>query len=121
MNPAEMQQAIERAQRWLANGWHPVPILAHDINKDAPQPWNGKTWKRPPTPGKQPWGALWTSQERMIWKATPATLAADWPGTSGFAFHPGLGVVCGGPPDATSPDNSRGGDSSSRNPLGSGS
>ena len=58
---------IERAQRWLANGYPPVPISRHDGPTSMVRAHDGKVIKL--SPGKQPHGLLWSKKATVsLWR-----------------------------------------------------
>jgi hypothetical protein len=81
---------LELAQRYLAAGYPPVPILRPDAPASLLK--DGKQVKQ--SPGKQPHGLLWSRKEREVYGATPAKVA-DWIKLRDIADYPGLGIACG--------------------------
>jgi hypothetical protein len=69
---------IALAQRYLAAGYPPVPILRHDDPVVVRK--RGMLIKQ--TPGKQPHGTLWSKKETMVYGATRATVGG-WATPSG--------------------------------------
>ncbi|MFZ1429142.1 MAG: hypothetical protein WAS21_20495 [Geminicoccaceae bacterium] len=82
-------EPIALAQRMLANGYFPVPILRHDAPATIER--GGKTVKQ--SPGKQPHGGLWARKETAVYGATAATIAG-WRRLD-LIEYPGLGTACG--------------------------
>src|SRR4051794_3171369 len=86
----EVRAQIERAQRCLANGYPPVPILRPDAPGAVER--NGKVVRK--SPGKEPHNALWARKERDVYGATARTVEG-WSRLRDIADHPGLGLACG--------------------------
>ena len=86
----KVRAQIERAQRCLANGYPPVPILRPDAPGTVER--NGKVVRK--SPGKEPHNALWARKEREVYGATARTVEG-WARLRDIADHPGLGLACG--------------------------
>src|SRR4051794_7622898 len=86
----EVRAQIERAQRCLANGYPPVPVLRPDAPGTVER--NGKVVRK--SPGKEPHNALWARKERDVYGATDRTVEG-WARLRDIADHPGLGLACG--------------------------
>jgi hypothetical protein len=81
---------IAQAQRLLALGYPPVPVLGPDAPAEIVV--NGKLRRQ--TPGKQPLGGLWHDKERSVYGATAASIA-DWSRLHGIEDCTNLGIGCG--------------------------
>jgi hypothetical protein len=91
---------ITKAQRLLALGYRPVPVLG----PDAPPTIVINGERRQQTPGKQPHGGLWHAKEKAVYGATPASIAvygatpasiAGWSRLRGIEDCSNLGIACG--------------------------
>jgi hypothetical protein len=89
-----VEAIIGRAQRLLAHGYPPVPILRPDAPATITKRIGGEEEVVKQTPGKQPHNALWARKEREVYGATASTVAA-WARLRNIADYPGLGIACG--------------------------
>jgi hypothetical protein len=81
---------IERAKLYLRNGYPSVPILS----PDAPAFILVNGQEKEQSPGKQPYGALWSVKDRQVYQASESSIDA-WRRMRNIREYPGLGIACG--------------------------